>query len=68
MAVCRAANASSDKITIIIMSMAGLVRIRMVMMMVGSLVMTIAMVAIVDGDDDCKDVWGRGRTLTCLTN
>ena len=57
MAVCRAANASSDKITIIIMSMAGLVRIRMVMMMmVGSLVMMIAMVAIVDGDDDCKDV------------
>ena len=53
MAVCRAANASSDKITIIIMSMAG---IRMMMMMVGSLVMMIAMVAIVDGDDDCKDV------------
>ena len=51
------------------MSMAGLVRIRMVMMMmVGWLVMMIAMVAIVDGDDDCKDVWGRGRTLTCLTN
>ena len=55
-AVCRAANAPSDKITIIIMSMAGLVRIRMMMMMVGSLVMMIAMVAIVDGDDDCKDV------------